>query len=386
MHIRLLSGLFIVVLMVFLGVVKPVAGEDQVKGIKDEIEALEKRLQEIQGEKQSLAQTINLLTTRMQLTQSQIDQTQGEITTLQSQIETLAGKIGVLDTNLDRLTIVMVSRVNASYKQGRVEPFELLLMSDGLTDFFRRYKYMRASQQHDRKVIFALEEARTNYDAQKQVKEQKQAEMELLQAKLVEQKASLDSQQRAKQQALVITRNDERRYQQQLAQALAELQAIQSIIAGKGKESEVGPVKAGEKIASVIPGPSACSTGAHLHFEVVKDNKHQNPATYLSSKSVTWSNKPDGPFGFGGSWSWPIPEPITITQGFGMTFYAATMKYYGGAPHTGIDMVNSSNYAVMAVQDGTLFRGAIGCGGGTLRYVRVTHTDGLDTYYLHVNY
>ena len=69
-----------------------------------------------------------------------------------------------------------------------------------------------------------------------------------------------------------------------------------------------------------------------------------------------------------------------------MTFYASVLRYYGGSPHTGLDMVNS-DYQVKAVQPGTLYRGAIGCGGGTLRYVHVKHTDGgADTYYLHVNY
>ena len=78
-------------------------------------------------------------------------------------------------------------------------------------------------------------------------------------------------------------------------------------------------------------------------------------------------------------------DPIRITQGYGMTYYASVLKYYGGSPHTGLDMVND-DYGVKAVRPGTLYQGAIGCGGGTLRYVRVKQDDGYDTYYLHVNY
>jgi murein DD-endopeptidase MepM/ murein hydrolase activator NlpD len=68
-----------------------------------------------------------------------------------------------------------------------------------------------------------------------------------------------------------------------------------------------------------------------------------------------------------------------------MTFFAATLRYYGGQPHTGIDMINN-NLNIKSVANGTLYRGSIGCRGGTLRYVHVKHDDGMNTYYLHVNY
>src|SRR5690606_17814828 len=135
-----------------------------------------------------------------------------------------------------------------------------------------------------------------------------------------------DRQQLEKQQLLELTRNDERKFQRELSQKMAELEAIQSIIAGKGNETEVGKVKVGETIAKVIPGPSTCSSGAHLHLEVVVNKTHRNPADYLSSKSVTWDNGPDSSFSFNGSWAWPLNDQIRITQGYGMTFYAATMR------------------------------------------------------------
>ncbi len=58
---------------------------------------------------------------------------------------------------------------------------------------------------------------------------------------------------------------------------------------------------------------------------------------------------------------------------------------YGGAPHTGIDMVSKDgNLNVKAVKDGVLYTGAIGCGGKSLYYVKVEHKDSnLSTLYLH---
>lgn len=360
--------------------------EDKIQGVQNEIDELQQKLEEIQGQKQTLAQTIEYLTIKILLTEREIQQTQSEIDVLELEIDTLLGKIGLLDVNLEKISSVLINRVSASYKNNRTEPMFLLLITNGFQDFFRKYKYLKVSQQHDREVIFALEEARTNYDLQKQIKEEKQAEVEALQNKLLEQKAVIDSQKQQKQAALRVTRNDEMKYQEQLAKALAELEAIQSIIAGKASETEVGPINEGDRIATIIPSTSSCSTGAHLHFEVVQNGSRINPAGFLSSKDVVWDNDPDGPFSFSGSSTWPINDTVRITQGYGMTFYASTMRFYGGAPHTGLDMVNSSNYTVKAVKGGTLYRGGISCGGGTLRYVHIEHGGGLDTYYLHINY
>ncbi len=167
-----------------------------------------------------------------------------------------------------------------------------------------------------------------------------------------------------------------------VARAKAELEAIQSVIAGKGKETEVKQVNEGDTIASVISGVSACSTGTHLHFEVTKDSNRLNPFSVLKSTSLNWDND-DPQVNGSGSWSWPINEPIRVTQSYGKTSYSSR---YAGNFHTGIDIVNSGNLTVKAAKSGKLFRGAIGCGGGTLRYVRVHQDEGYDSYYLHVNY
>lgn len=379
----LIASLLVVVLTAGLVLANT---ESDLEEQKRKIRELETKLQEIQGEKQTISQTINYLSTRISLTESQIQGTETEIRILQQEIQDLSGKIDVLNVSLDKLTTLLINRINASYRNSFTQPFTLLMVSDGFSDFFRRYKYLKASQQHDRDVILALEAARNDFDNQKSLKENKQEEVVALQQQLKIQQDSLAQQQREREAALAVTRNNERSFQQQLARARAELEAIQSIIAGRGDETLVGQVKEGDVIANVIPTASTCSTGPHLHFEVAKDGVHLNPANYLRNKSVVWSNGPDGPFSFNGSWRWPLNDPVRITQGYGMTFYASTLRYYGGAPHTGIDMTSSSNWRVMAVQDGELYRGAIACGGGLLRYVRVKHSDGISTYYLHVNY
>jgi len=292
----------------------------------------------------------------------------------------LGGRIDLLEVSLEALTRAFSSRASETYKMVRLgDPLIFLISAPDLSSVVSRYHYLQRIQEADRDLLIRLQQAQNVYQEEK-------TDQEDLQEQLETQKANLNNQKAAKANLLQVTKNDEKRYQELLAKTRAELEAIQAIIAGKGEETEVGSVGEGARIASVIPGSSACSTGGHLHFEVVQGGAHQNPANLLIPKSVEWNNEPDEPFSFSGSWQWPLNDPIRITQGYGMTYYASVLNYYGGAPHTGLDMINKNDYTVKAVKPGTLYRGAIGCGGGTLRYVHIKQGDGYDTYYLHVYY
>ena len=376
---------FLAVLAVAMGLVLVLSPRVLAGSLEDkqaEIEELEKKISQLQGEQKTLSSTISYLNAKISKTQAEIQKTNLELAQLESDIATLSGQIAVLDVSLNQLTELLVNRIQAMYKhETTVNPMVLLFSSTGVNDFFGRLRYFKLVQEHDRRVITETERVRTDFDLKKQVKEQKQAEVEALQVRLQKEKTTLARQQVDKKQLLAETKNSEKVYQQLLAKAVAELAAIQGIIAGKGTETKVGEINEGQKVASIIPSASACSTGAHLHFEVAKDGAHQNPFSYLSSKSLIWDNSDPQQNG-SGSWPWPMNDPIRITQGYGQTSYSAR---YAGNIHTGVDMV-STDYEVKAVQKGTLYRGGIGCGGGTLQYVHVEQDNGEHAYYLHVNY
>ncbi|MBP8590983.1 hypothetical protein KBI33_00755 [Candidatus Shapirobacteria bacterium] len=357
---------------------------DKFNNLQNQISDLEKKLEETRGQKQTLSSQIAYMNQQIQIAQLKINQTQAQISTLEEEIDDLSLKIDRLDVSLDKLSQLLLCRVVETYKKGQTEPALLLFAADDMSQFLTNYRYLQEAQKHDKALILAVQEARNNFDAQKTLKEEKQAELEKLRAQLQQQNNLLAQQKADKEHLLAVTKSNEALYQQMLANALAELQAIQAIVAGRGEEKEVGAVKQGEKIATVIQGKSSCSTGTHLHFEVREGSGLKNPFSYLSPTSLTNDSGGDEYF-FGGDWPWPLSGSIRLTQGFGNTWWVRS----GGAnypSHTGIDIV-SDNSAVAAVKEGTLYNGSIKCGGGNLFYVRVDHADsGLDTYYLHVNY
>lgn len=370
---------FFLILLVLIGLlVSPFAFaqtiQEQYQAKQKEIEELEKKIVELEHQEKTLSSQISYMETQIKLTSLKISQTE-------EQIRVLSEKISRLEVSLDSLAQVLDRRIVATYKKGSIDPLSLFFSSRRFSEFVARFKYLKVMQAHDRKLLFSMEETRTNYDEQKK-------EIEKLKAKLESQKRLLAQQKKDKEYLLEVTRADEKRFREMLASARAEQAAIERILAGQGEVAEVGPVKVGETIGSYILGASACSTGTHLHFEVVKDGSNQNPAGFLKNASLMFEDNVAS-FVPSGSWDWPITEPVRITQEYGNTFWAR-LGWYRGGPHTGIDMVSGTFESpgprtVKSVKDGTLFRGSIPCGGGTLRYARVDQADGIQTYYLHLN-
>jgi peptidoglycan hydrolase CwlO-like protein len=354
---------------------------------------LNKLYQEAGEQKRSLQNEITKFNTAIAITTTRIYTTIGQIEVLEKEIATLTAKIGRLDVSLDQLSQILIKRIAETYKKGKIEPITLFFSSSRFSEFISRYKYLRVIQLHDRKLMIQMESVRTSFEDQKTLKEKKQDELEAAKKKLEEQKILLAQQKADKENLLRITQNNELRYQQLLAASRAEIEAIQGIIAGRGQEIEVGKVGQGNMIATIITGSSACSTGTHLHFQIAEGSDVKNPFNYLKG-NINYENCSGSRCGSGdgdafnptGNWEWPLNEPIRFNQGFGSDTSAIRSRIVWYDFHTGIDIV-SDDRTIKSVKSGTLYRGSIACGGGTLRYVRVDHDDsGIDTYYLHVNY
>jgi peptidoglycan hydrolase CwlO-like protein len=366
-------------------VIRPVfaqSDDQKLQELTRQIEEYNAQLSRLQSQSATLSNEVASFNAKIRVTELKIDATQ-------AQISLLGGRIDQLEVSLDSLEEAFGSRVGETYKLTRLEDSPVLfLTSDNVSEMVSKYHYLQKIQAADKKLITRLDSAKNTYTEQK-------TELEGLEKVLGVQKEELDGQKTAKANLLAITKNDEKKYQELLSAARAEYEAIQAIVAGKGDESEVGQVSAGQRIANVIQGPSCNSSGGHLHFIVSKGSTTENPFNYLKP-GIDFANcsgpgecSEGDPFNPSGSWDWPLNPQIRYTQGYGST-WAVRNTWVGRVYnfHNGIDFDSESSSEVKSVSAGTLYRGSVsGSNGCRLRYVRVIH-DGSDisTYYLHINY
>lgn len=348
-----------------------------------EIEELKGKISQLQGEARTLSSAISYLTNKKVLTQKQVEATEFEISVITRDIASLGGKIETLEGTLDEHTRALIADVQAGYKKGQVDPYQLVFSSQSFADLSTRARYIQLASAHHSQMLKKTTEVKISYDEQKLEKENKQKQVEDLKQKLQKQQADLAAQELAKQRLLTETKNNESNYQKQLAQALAEKEAIQrALVTGK----KVGPVKRGDPIALVgNSGYPGCSSGKHLHFEVRKGSVWVDPAPYLQNKTVLDEEKNGQLVAVGsGSWSWPIEDQIRLTQHYGQTPWSWRYAYSGGI-HTGFDMVSKSGDIIRAPADGNLFKSSEKCGSSsTINIVYIEHGDNVISFYLHV--
>jgi peptidoglycan hydrolase CwlO-like protein len=349
------------------------------------IEACNAKLSELGEQRNTLASQIEYMDTQIALSQNEIEKSEADIIRIKKEIKNLSSRITELNSTSDQVTRIVEKKIMEMYKRQKTNFVYTFINAYNLPNYLRSIQYLQQSQKNDRAFLLKLQNTKITYEEQKDLREEKETELEALITKLEGYKIELAVQQQEKESLLAITKNDEQKYQQILAQTRAEFEAINAIIAGAGTETSLKEVGQGEKIASIISGSSCNSSGTHLHFMVVENNNALNPFSYL--KSVEYVNYAESdPFNPAGSWDWPINAPIEFSQGFGQT-WAISNTWVGQiySFHNGID-ISSSSLDVKSVSAGTLYRGSYsGSGACVLPYVKVQHKDsGISTYYLHV--
>lgn len=373
----------------FLVGAKIIFAQDSVD-IQKKIAEYQKKLEEIRSQKNTLSSQIQYMDTQIYLTGLKIQETEKNIIITQKEMEILSSRIKGLDNSLNYLSKLLLNQVVEGYKNRSISLFTILLDSSSAHDLINRVKYLKTAQENNQKILIQVQETKLNFEEQKKLREEKKIQLDELITTLESQKISLNNQKAAKQKLLVITQNDEAVYQNLLAQAQAEYAAIQGIVAGGGSEIQLRDVGRGDIIAYEITGPSCNSSGGHLHFMVQDNGTVNNPFNYLKpvdyrNCSGSSCNSGDGDsFNPRGSWDWPLRPPIELEQGYGNT-WGVRNTWVGRiySFHNGVDINGSSN-DILAVADGTLYKGiySVGC---PLFYVKLVHKNSnIVTYYLHV--
>lgn len=356
--------------------------------VKNKIKELESKISSIQAEEKTLSSQIAVMDSQIKLTQLRIDATEEEIQELGGDIETASTKIHHLEESLNDTTKLLVNRIVATYQVGNVEPLEVLLGSKDVTDFVSRANYLKIVQDHDKRMIFDIQQAKNDYQNQKSIFEGKKKRVEDLKVQLQTYTEQLSTDKKTKQELLEVTKNDERKYQGLLASAIAERSAIEGVVSSI--QLKDGTPVSEEQVIAVVGNTGApyCSTGPHLHFEVRKNGSVDNPSNYLrGGVSFEYSYGSDrydyyGSISPSGSWNWPLDETILINQAFGSHGYARS--FYPSGVHTGIDMESKSSSLIKAPKSGMLYKGSTSCSGAGMNYVAVDHGDGIISWYWHV--
>jgi peptidoglycan hydrolase CwlO-like protein len=226
----------IIFIVLFFLVIFSVRAQDK-SDLEKQISEYQTKLQELKQQKNTLSSQIEYMDTQIYLTSLQINQTEQKIISTGKEIDLLGSRIEGLDQSLDYLSKQLIQRIVIGYKKKPLSLFSLLLDNKNAYDFLNQVKYLKAVQYNNQKLIYTVQETKTNAEEQKKLREEKKIELDKLTETLNYQKQSLDGQRNQKQRLLTATQSDETTYQRLLSQAQEQLASFGRFVQGQGGSS-----------------------------------------------------------------------------------------------------------------------------------------------------
>ncbi|MFA5136099.1 MAG: hypothetical protein WC489_01765 [Patescibacteria group bacterium] len=240
--------------------------------LQNKIREYEKKLDELRQQKNTLASQIQEMDTQIYIKTLTIQQTEQKITATEREIDTLSSRIDSLDSSLTNLSKLLIERVVSGYKKRAVSFFDIFLNSENVSDLLNNFKYQKTTQENNQKLLIQVQEAKTNYEEQKIIRETKKQELDQLIVTLERQKIELNQNQAQKQKLLADTNNDETTYQSLLAQAQAQLKGFKTFVQSSGGSSIIGANQFG--------------TGSDGSYYSQRDERWANQTIGYSSESI----------------------------------------------------------------------------------------------------
>ena len=174
--------------------------------IEQKIAEYEQKLSEVRTQKNTLSAQLSYMDTQVAITELRVKQTQEKIKQMEEEISVLGARIVNLDNSLNKLSNTLLQRIAAGYKNRDVSLFDLLLDSSSANELINRLKYFDLAREKNQKTLLQVQEAKSNFEEQKDLREKRAEKLEDLKLSLIRQQNELERQKIEKRISLFISK------------------------------------------------------------------------------------------------------------------------------------------------------------------------------------
>jgi len=310
---------------------------------------------------------LRLINTNYDLAVTQLGQTEEKVQSTEKEINLLNSRIDGLDISLDYLSKLLINKIVQSYKQREISLFSMLFDSESADDLLTKIKYAKISRDNNQKLLIQVQEAKSNFEEQKKLRDEKKAELDNLKALLAKQQIDLEVQKRKKDADLALYQNNLAETQRNLNIAKQQIAGFKSFASTAG----VGTISASQ-FGSGSDGSYYSQRDERWANNIIGHSSENilNVGCLLTSVAMIAKHNGDN--------STPADIAADSSRFYGSTAYmslpwkgVAGRSYHGGV--NADQELQNGNYVIVGV-------GACGYGGS--HFVVLTKKDG-DDYIMH---
>ncbi len=313
---------------------------NRLQEIEKEIAKFEAELKEVGAEKKTLQNAINQLALERKKVQAEITKTETMISSTDLEINKLILEITRTEDDITQNQAAIAQIIRSQYQAAGESMVELLLQNERLSDFWGTIENQESIRNSMTEKLTTLHSLKTLLEEKREESTDKRAELLSLKSQYSDQNTVLSNNQSERSKLLEVTKNEEKSYQQLLAEKI------------QAKDQIIKDLRDFEARIQFILDPNTIPTPGTRVFD------------------------------------WPLKN-IIITQYFGGTEFAKqnASVYAGRAYHPGVDFGTPRGTAIHAPLSGTvratgntdLVPGCYSWGKWTL----LDHANGLSTLYAH---
>lgn len=314
--------------------------------LKSEQAAIDAKLAQLKDDKDKQADYVNSLNEKISNTEQQIDNLNTKISGLDANIVSMqaeiAGKQDEINANFTKLK----QRICALYLAGEASTLEIVLNAKNIMDLSDKTELMRVITKHDTDLINSIQDEMSAIEDQK-------AAIETQREAAAEARTEVDAQRQALKEQ-----------QEEAASALAALSATEQ------EELSAKQQNADEQAQT----EAAIDKWYEDYYAALKAKEEEE------RKAQQQNTSPSTPGGTG-TYAWPVPSYICISQTYG--------SYDMGSFHKGVDIAANYGSTIVAADSGTVIASVrqdyFGAYGGYGNVVVIDHGNGYTTLYAHMS-
>ena len=371
--------------------------QNQIKSIENKKSDVNSILSEIQENRNAIEDQIKDLNANIQVTMNAIYQIDTQIIEITNDIKSKEEEIEELKIRIEENTKLLRERLRVSYKIGDADKVEILLTSDGITDFLSRSKMITTITDFDKKLIESLKRDRERIDTLIVELKGDRTSLEVSKDNSEKEKAYLENQKVAQDILLEKVKAEEAEKYTELEGINQEISNYQSELNQRLKEKTNLANQRGQ-LSTEIRRLENEIRKEEARIKAAEEERRRKDAeaarrrkaaaeSKLEEASNNYGNVNNN-YNFSGKLAWPTAA-TTITSVFG-----PRRSPVPGASsfHRGLDIAGPAGTPIYAAENGVVVNVHYpypnqtygGKSTGNNNYVVIRHSNGISTAYLHM--